>query len=112
MTDHLDPETLTHAIAAAEGSWESWGTWEDVAKRTVEAYLAAAQPRTVETVEQLDALPFESIVLDQDDDQMKRVANGEGGAHWVRFGDTWAYRTKDVVLPATVLWTPMEGGGE
>ena len=75
--------------------------------------VAAAQPRTVETVEQLDALPVQSIVLDSDDDDpLQLVDDGEGGSCWVRFGDTGCYSPADIILPATVLWVPTEGGGD
>lgn len=62
MTDHLDPEALEAATKAraeaSEGAeWCDLGPnlrqlYREEAKSLVSAYLTAAQPRTVETVEQ------------------------------------------------------------
>lgn len=115
MTDRLNPEAFLAAKDAAQEAFQANKDWHDITTAMLSAYdksLAVAQPCTIETVEGLEALPFETIVQDAEDDHMKRVSNGEGGAYWERFGDTWTYPPEDVCLPALVLWVPTEGGGE
>lgn len=115
MTDRLNPEALE---AASDAVLEIYADGycpkaEDAAEVAVSAYLAALPaPRTIATVEELGALPYESIILDADDDHLMLVADGEGGSYWVRFDDTDFYLTSDIALPAMVLWVPTEGGGE
>lgn len=117
MNDRLNPEALR---TVADVILRHCGGYVDTtpadAERAAKAVLrnlaALSAPRTITTIAELEALPFETIVLDAEDDHMKRVSNGEGGAYWERFGDTWTYPAEDVCLPATVLHVPTEGGGE
>ena len=116
----LNPDALTQRdiMAGQIGAWID--EWDDgkadtghvathIANRLAEsgvATLAATQPE-VNSVEELDALPIQSIVLDSDDDDpLQLVDDGEGGSYWVRFGDTGFYSTADIILPATVLYIP------
>lgn len=70
--------------------------FEDLAEEIIAAGFH--RDRTIETVEELEALPEESLVRDAD------------GVHLTKDYESW-YMTRaedpdDVVLPATVLWEP------
>lgn len=117
MTDRLNPQTLRTVadviLLHCGGYVDTTHADAERAARAVLRKLAALPaPRTITTVEELEALPYESIVLDADDDHLMLVADGEGGSYWVRFDDTDFYLTSDIALPAMVLWAPTEGGGE
>lgn len=137
MTDRLNPEALDKMKAAVAEAisettytcsrvWEAWhyGTmtdedfepaWEDETLLTevVQAVLAALPapvPETVNSVEELDQLPYGSFILDN----MEEV--GKVRKTTVYFLDSNESHPKKLVaelfLPATVLWVPTEGGGE
>lgn len=73
-----------------------------------DAILAAgySRPRVVETVEQLEALPEDSIVLDACGCAYRK--DGSGRTVWLGFGDEAALDWTCVDLPATVLYVPEE----
>ncbi|MGP4995505.1 hypothetical protein [Glutamicibacter ardleyensis] len=111
-------EVISETTYMCSRVWEAWqyGTmtdedfepaWENdtLLTEVVEAVLAVAQ-QVVNSVEELDALPFESVVIDASEDQFKFVADGEGGSYWCRFDDMGGYRVTDIELPACVLYRP------
>lgn len=75
--------------------------------RTVEQL---ATPRMVSSVAELDALPLGSLIDENMPDRL--------GFHLWKQGSGWnsvggiAFPSKDVVLPATVLYAPVVGSGE
>lgn len=123
MTDRLNPEALEAAAKAARVNWSNYSNWgranestrnayRDVARAAVSAYLAALPaPRTITTVEELDALPVGAVVY---------AANQIGPSErfmvgWKGCGSAAAWSTAVLArdgLPALVLWVPTEGGGE
>ncbi|MBT2537232.1 hypothetical protein [Arthrobacter sp. ISL-69] len=75
------------------------------AEVTAEAILAAgySKPRTVTTVEELDALPVGSVLIDGDGDICQRLRTGWRAVIDERCGNPWLTDTLEVDLPATVL---------
>lgn len=75
--------------------------------------VAAAEehyrPR-VETVEQLDALPEDVVVMFARGDVATKEPTRRDGWHWFRIGCYDSGPATDLDLPATVLWSP--GAGE
>jgi hypothetical protein len=78
------------------------------APRAADAILAAGyrKPRTITTVEELDALPVGSILFDVDGDVCQRFRGGWRATINERKGDPWLTDTLEVDLPATVLHEP------
>ena len=64
-------------------------------------YEAAAKPRTVTTVDELDALPVRSAVRIQQGHIMERYSDG-----WFTPVIQTPYKPWPIWLPATVLFTP------
>lgn len=82
MTEHVDPRIE----AAAKALWDhgkNTGTWhwhqvsEDTRERyraeAIAALAAADKAATIKTVEELDALPIESVILDCEGYPYRRV---------------------------------------
>jgi hypothetical protein len=69
-----------------------------------EALIVAGwtKPRTVTTVEELDALPVGSMVLDSDPDALLKTHNGA----WRSLCAEEPYGGRYLSLPATVLFAP------
>lgn len=96
------------SVPATKSPGESWaGLWD----RRHAAGLAevvrqqAEDARTLCTVEELNALPDRSVILDDDYEVLQ--AGGEhvtAGRAW--FGVGVVAFSDQVLLPATVLWTP------
>lgn len=68
----------------------------------IRSYLDAVNP-LVKTREQLEKLPLGTAVVDDTDDLMQYLPDGEGGTYWLRLGDTSYYGPEDVFLPARVI---------
>jgi hypothetical protein len=68
-----------------------------------DAILAAgySKPRMITTAEELDALPDDSVVLDEMDGPLTKV-----GDWWHSPSDEM--RSHSAIIPATVLYTPKE----
>ena len=80
--------------------------WDEDAFKAAEAILRAGwrKPRTVETVEELDALPEKSIILDRVGYAWQKL---EGyWVSWLDPGETSKWLANGGYLPALVLWTP------
>jgi hypothetical protein len=71
-----------------------------------DAILAAGyrKPRTITTVEELDALPAGSMILDSDPDALLRTESG--GWYSVHVGDHFPYSSSAITHPATVFHEP------
>ena len=78
-----------------------------VARRAIAAYLAVAQP-VVNTVEELDQLPLGTIIEDSDDDCVLQALERGSimGTEWYIPGVEKIFTSKDVELPARVLYRP------
>lgn len=78
------------------------------AERTLDKILAVAQPE-VNTVEELDALPVQSVIEDAGGSVFEVAHNGERNSdgtfyrEYLMTGYTHAYSVEEVDLPATVL---------
>lgn len=70
-------------------------------------HLAAAQP-VVNSVEELDALPLGTIIEDSDDDCVLQALERGSimGTEWYIPGIEKIFTSKDVELPARVLYRP------
>lgn len=85
---------------------------EVITREAISAYLAFAQP-VVNSVEELDNLPVESVLLDADNCVMQILHNGEqylnGDPYreYCMVGDTRGYESVEVALPARVLYRPV-----
>lgn len=103
--------TITAHKSAAEVVGFDWkgmkattrAPWETASKKVVSAYLAVAQP-VVNSVEELDALPDRSVVLDAHGAACQRNGYGMEGNYWDSMGEEMLSR--HVPLPATVLYRP------
>lgn len=106
-------------LGLQEAESELWGLHDDheglsigygeAVRRVVTTYLNRAQPM-VGTLKELKKLPLGTVVLDDDDDLMQYLPDGEGGTCWLRLGDTtyrvggtMCYGPNDVELPARVI---------
>ncbi|OFB37949.1 hypothetical protein BA059_16765 [Mycolicibacterium sp. (ex Dasyatis americana)] len=67
----------------------------------IAAEIDAELHPVIETVEQLDALPNGSVVLDSEDGSWQRA-----WGFWYAGGNRDSCPASDVWLPARVLWTP------
>ena len=111
----LNKEAL-EAAAEAVRAGDYHGVPEDemddmVAHLAITAYLEATQP-ILTTLEELEELPPESVLRDVDGIVFEVVHNGELDGYekpykeYLAPGDSHAYTSSDVVLPAHVIYTP------
>jgi hypothetical protein len=81
-----------------------------VLDRTADAILAAgySKPSTIETVEELDALPVETVVRsDMGNIYVKDYDPDDPSAiWWVTAGAVSEFQSNRILLPATVLYEP------
>ena len=64
------------------------------------------KPRAITTVEELDALPNASLILDGKDQYREGLTSIEGRNWWRTMGPARVLASKEVDLPATVLYEP------
>jgi len=76
-------------------------------QRTADALLANGyhKPRMIGTTEELDALPFESVIRDRDSHVLERWGGPDENV-WVTVMVNKFIPRDDITLPATVLWEP------
>ena len=114
MTTDLNPEGMERAAEAAvnylsrDGSALPWDElspmWRKVYREQAAAMLTAYLGHTeVTTVEELDALPWWSLV--QGHDGFKHLRHPDGWMLAV-FGGTKPHLAREIELPATVLHRP------
>ena len=89
LWDEADQERMHYAEVIADG------------------LLAAGyrKPRTITTVEELDALPVGSVVMDADA-YVGRKERDTGGSEWGVSLHKYSKESRAFTLPATVLWEP------
>jgi hypothetical protein len=113
----LDVTGLHHLIDEdGDGDWQA--VWENVsdlgrANRKLRAELESRRAgwrspaRVITTVEELDALPVGTVLVDQ-----WRTAWCATQSTWRGLARSRPDAPERVVLPGTVLWTPDEANGE
>ena len=74
-----------------------------------DAILAAGyvKPRTISTIEELDALPFEAVIRDSEGFILERWGEPKENL-WATVMNPAYIPRVDIDLPATVLYTPKE----
>lgn len=85
------------------------GDMSNVLDRTAETLLEAGyrKPRTITTVEELDALPDLSVVLDKHGESFQRMQTDDPSTALWHSGDI--ILSASMALPATVLHEPEAG---
>lgn len=120
MSD-LDPRGLEAAarVVAHQNSeilgHDTWGELEDEqrdclrgeAAEIITAYLAAAQP-VVETVEELEGLPVGAVIRCHSGTILESYEAWEADLIWFPTDDDGARKSREVPLPARVIWRPHE----
>lgn len=113
----MDPLTKTIADVIADHTVSFFGAYlpipEEAAGMLAEGIVEAIRAdRTITTVEELDALPVGSVVLDAAESDPRahgsRVSQISGEVEWVYPGDDDPQSA--VVLPVRVLYRPDEDG--
>ncbi|NWL34473.1 hypothetical protein [Paenarthrobacter nitroguajacolicus] len=61
------------------------------------------KPRTVATIEDLDALPFEAVIRDAEGHALERWGDAEH-VQWSTPGCKWFVPATEIALPVTVLY--------
>lgn len=71
-----------------------------------DAIIAAGytKPRTITTVEELDALPNGSFIETEQGGYWQADKRGHGEIWWLEPGNPRSSLSEDLTLPATVLW--------
>jgi hypothetical protein len=79
------------------------------ASRLADTLLAAgySKPRTITTVDELDALPVGTIILEVDG-SASRAAKRHNGRNWWADGPDALSASALIPLPATVIYAPEE----
>jgi hypothetical protein len=98
-------DELAGLIEAAYDLNEGMATFDLLAH----AILAAgySKPRTITTAEELDALPNASLILDALN-YCREAAQLTDGNIWRSMGPAAVRASREIPLPATVLYTPKE----
>lgn len=117
MTDRLNPEAFLAAKDAGREAFQANKDWHDITTAMLSAYdksLALPAPRTVTTVEELEALPVGVVVIDPYAAVCVRQYDMDFWGDWKRVTTAVAggAHNHKPYLPATVLHVPTEGGGE
>lgn len=108
----LNPDALDHLATVVLGcTIEEWNDHDDDEKRqvlapyrrTIETYLAVAQP-VVNSVEELEALPVDSVVLDRFDYPHHKCAQSTPDFKNLRTGHHIS--RLEFYLPARVVFRP------
>jgi hypothetical protein len=73
--------------------------------------LGYSKPRTITTVEELDALPEKSVIRDADGSVYEAFEawnrdESSYGIQWLETGTSWRAEMAEIALPATVLYEP------
>lgn len=85
----------------------AYRTPEQQDRELTEAIIAAGyrKPRTITTAEELDALPFETVIRDADEAVLERWGQMEESG-WVTVMVASFIPSDHIALPATVLYSP------
>lgn len=117
MSDERDE--LAELIASAEypNMNPPWAERKDrspvkyYSRKYADVLIAAGyrKPRTITTVEELDALALDSVILDADDMtlQLDYILDDPSIKFWSQPGSEGRNGNGYVTLPATVLWEPL-----
>lgn len=100
-------DELYEIIRENRAVWVTNTEHRDMERKQADAILADgySKPRTITTVEELDALPVESIVRDDLGFTYDKWWDEDGSEYnwWATTGDRREYSSKKIALPATVL---------
>jgi hypothetical protein len=87
--------------------YDAWSNASDVEHAdTVLAVIAASKPRTITTLEELDALLTESVVRSIGGVVWEKYPDDDDLAFWMSPGSQRANSARAIGLPATVLYEP------
>ena len=107
---HVDAPAMLEVLEAGSGSphvdAKHWHQLQEARVRIAELE-AVAEPRTVNTVEELDALPVGSVVLDA---VLAVCEKDHGREPWLIAGSDERDVSTQLFLPATVLHAPRQEG--
>ena len=110
MNTNTEREELAAIIHDAEYgvTREPRETWPPRIHQAADAVLAAGyrKPRTIATVEELDALPDGSFIITEQGGYWQADKRGHGEIWWLEPGNPISGRSDDLTLPAMVLHTP------
>lgn len=107
----LDPD----AFASAEeycATYGEYSTFREQLRMGIGAYLASVHP-VVNTIEELDALPLGTTIQDSDEDCVLQALERGSilGTEWYIPGVEKIFTSKDIELPARVLYLPETTNG-
>ena len=109
----FDPRALEAAAHAVWGSIDDSAIrgrlysedCDHVAATAITAYLAVTQP-IVETVEELEELPVGAVIRCHSGTILESFEAWEAGLIWCPTEDDGARKSREVPLPARVIWRP------
>ena len=106
-TDASERDVLAEIIDRGEHYYDTGSHYELSATDAAHTVLAAGyrKPRTITTAEELDALPFESVIRDADSHLLERWGDGEE-VFWATVMVNAFIARGDISLPVDVLWEP------
>lgn len=107
MTTNAERDELTAVIESGYGNDETDCPY-DHAGEIADAILAAGyrKPRTITTVEELDALPAWSVVRSEQATIWEKFDGSPTGDFWAETMTLGQHPSDHIALPATVLHTP------
>lgn len=115
MNARRDELAEAELIDAIRATLEGWPFRKQAAVAAVEVMKSQgwSKPRTVDSVEELEALPRRSVILDADEEGHVWIRGRKGLWHCSCDGDEYAWESADMLEEAggkfRVLFTP---GGE
>lgn len=100
-------QVINKALGDVTGIYD---TSENEDQRLADAILAAGyrKPRTITTVEELDALPLHGVIVDDAGDGIvyRKMDLRQDGVQWFEPGYLLNWDSDEITLPATVLYEP------
>lgn len=90
-------------VVTSNGSYIGTVTAEIIAASILAA--GYSKPRTITTAEELDALPVGSVILSNGGEDS---AQKDDEGYWYLWGGDIGLVSEEIMLPATVLYTPEE----
>jgi len=113
MKNHsVSPDTFLAAKDAAQEAFQANKVWHAITTAMLSAYeeSRAAQPRTITNMEELGALPGETVIKATDGNVYEQnTLDPRMAAQWVATGSKYPVVTECAELPASVLRVPPEG---
>lgn len=98
MTPH---NAVDAALATLPSDARTHIEWGDM-RRALNA-AAPLMNQIVTTIEELDALPVGSIVLDDFNTDWRKTSEGIESNNWDSSSTSWTHTANDIILPAKVI---------